>query len=111
MHPWFKDFDWESFNDYKVTSPFDPPSEVNYENQNRESEWQDINEDNLQDCIEFLKKESFQELFANYEYDEDYQPITKIHHRNALLSCNNNNNNINSGSRSGYTLCGNPMLE
>ena len=37
---------------------------------NSESEWKDINEDSLQHCIELLQKESVQELFANYEYDE-----------------------------------------
>lgn len=103
IHPWFKDFDWESLNSYKMESPFNPPSEVSFENQNRESEWQDMNEENLQDCIEFLEKESFQELFANYEYDEEYQPISKINLRN--------NYNNSQYPRAVNTLCGNPMFE
>ena len=86
-----------------MESPFNPPSEVSFENQNRESEWQDMNEENLQDCIEFLEKDSFQELFANYEYDEDYQPISKINLRNHY-----NNSHY---PRAVNTLCGNPMFE
>ena len=42
-----------------------------------ESDWKDTNEESLQHCVELLKKESVQELFANYEYDEDYKPIKK----------------------------------
>ena len=70
MHPWLKDFDWESLNEYKIDSPFKPPKDENYDKKNSESEWKDINEDSLQHCIELLQKESVQELFANYEYDE-----------------------------------------
>ena len=54
MHAWFKDFDWNSLNNYKMESPFKLPREDNFDKKNSESEWKDINQDSLQHCIELL---------------------------------------------------------
>ena len=54
MHPWFKDFNWEQLNNYKMPSPFKPSKDDNYDKKNSESEWKDMNEDGLQHCLELL---------------------------------------------------------
>lgn len=81
MHAWFKDFNWEALNGYKLPSPFKPSKDDNFDKKNSESEWKDMNEDGLQHCLELLQKESVQELFANYEYDEDHPPTRAVQYR------------------------------
>lgn len=55
LHPWFRDFDWDALESYKMDSPFKPPTDdENFDKKNSESEWKDINEESLQHCIELL---------------------------------------------------------
>lgn len=48
-------------------------------------EWSDQYNESLKHCIELLQKDSVQELFTNYEYDEDHIPKRKIPLRIRML--------------------------
>ena len=47
------------------------PSQLdNFDVANSQSDWKDENEAHLGQCLELLQRESVQQLFTNYEYDE-----------------------------------------
>ena len=79
-----------------MASPFKPSKDDNYDKKNSESEWKDMNEDGLQHCLELLQKESVQELFVNYEYDENHQPIRRQQFRTHSLDYSHCNRISNS---------------
>ena len=73
LHPWFKDFDWELLYDQTLKAPFVPAADDNFDKKNSESEWKDMNVESLRHCMELLQKDSVQDLFSNYEYDEEHK--------------------------------------
>lgn len=53
-----------------MQSPFIPKDNNNYDPQNCQSKWNDDNEQHLKHSLELLQRDSVQDLFTNYEYDE-----------------------------------------
>jgi hypothetical protein len=70
QHPWFDGFDWDMLADLKMKSPFVPKNAENFDAANCQAVWNDDNEAHIKHSHELLQRDSVQDLFTNYEYDE-----------------------------------------
>ena len=84
LHPWLADFPWNALAEQSLQSPFKPVQTDNYDASNSHSQWNDENEANLKHSLELLRRDSVQNLFTNYEYDE----VKKMDHLRKELSRN-----------------------
>ena len=69
-HPWLRDFPWAQLMNRTLAPPYRPSDYNNFDILNSMSEWKDENEIHLRHCIEILKRDSVQNIFTNYEYNE-----------------------------------------
>lgn len=67
-HPFFKSFNWEDLNKFKMRAPFIPPVQDNFDRNNatRIDEFFELRD------LDLLKKKSVQSLFIGYEFDERF---------------------------------------
>ena len=73
-HPWFKGFDWDALNDYKMVAPFIPDRSAENFDQNHvnNQEWKDAEAVKENDV--HLKNPSTQQLFKGYFFDKNHHP-------------------------------------
>lgn len=69
-HPWLRDYPWDALANVQLQSPFVPHDLDNFDVQNSNSDWNDENDAHLVHSQELLQRDSVQNLFTNYEYDE-----------------------------------------
>lgn len=70
QHPWLSSFPWDQLADMSLKPPFMPSTSDNFDAVNSQSHWNDDNEAHLKHSLELLQRDSVQDLFTNYEYDE-----------------------------------------
>lgn len=70
QHPWFNGFDWDALADMTIKSPFVPKNAENFDATSCQAVWNDDNEAHIKHSHELLQRDSVQDLFTNYEYDE-----------------------------------------
>mmetsp|Transcript_21100 Transcript_21100/g.15439 ORF Transcript_21100/g.15439 Transcript_21100/m.15439 type:complete len:317 (+) Transcript_21100:166-1116(+) len=71
-HPWLKDFPWADLERGDLKSPFVPPNKDNFDVANSNGEWKDQEDEAMVKNQALLRRDSVQELFAEYYYDENY---------------------------------------
>ena len=70
LHPWLRDFPWDQLENQTLIPPYRPFEQDNFDVANSKSEWKDENQAHLRHSLELLRRDSVQNLFTNYEYDE-----------------------------------------
>ena len=70
QHNWLRNFPWDELNNMTLTPPYKPSDSDNFDVTNSQSEWKDENEQYLRHSLELLRRDSVQEMFKSYEYDE-----------------------------------------
>jgi hypothetical protein len=68
-HPWLRDFPFDALYEKKITAPFIPPNEDNFDQKNINEEWRDLEDDDFKVNSTSLQKGSVQEMFSGYYYD------------------------------------------
>ena len=68
-HSWLKDFPWTKLNHKKILSPFIPTTEENFDLDNIEEPWRDIEEPDFIASLESLKDPLNKSQFLGYYYD------------------------------------------
>lgn len=70
QHPWLADYPWADLSEMKIMPPFTPPKGDNFDLKNSLSQWNDEQNEAFQNSKLILRRDSVQELFTRYEYDE-----------------------------------------
>lgn len=73
-HIWLKDSDWDAIINKRATAPYFPMKDNdNFDavQANAADKWNEENQDLLKQNTLLLRKDSVQELFKGYHYDQD----------------------------------------
>lgn len=76
-HPWFKDFPWTKLNDKTLDPPYMPnPNEDNFDFRQtmNNDQWKETNPDVQKQNAILLRRNSVQELFNGYNFDNTLAP-------------------------------------
>jgi len=74
-HPWLRHYPWEDLHHKRLRSPFVPQGQDNFDHQNSNSEWKDQNDEEMLKSGEMLRRDSVQDLFSEYYFDEHYAAL------------------------------------
>lgn len=75
-HPWLRNFPWDDLRSGKLKSPFEPDLGDPFDVDNCNAEWKDADPEGLAKSQALLRRDSVQELFGDYYYDESYKGLT-----------------------------------
>jgi len=68
-HPWLRDFPFQELEEKKLTAPFVPPRDDNFDQKNINEEWRDLEDEDFKLNQTSLHRQSVQDLFGGYYYD------------------------------------------
>jgi len=69
-HPWFKDYPFDDLYESKITPPFVPPNEDNFDHKYANDNWKDENTEQMKENALLLRRPSVQALFNGYYHDD-----------------------------------------
>ena len=69
-HTWLKDYDWKGLLAKSTPAPFAVPVGDNFDEKYTNGDWKDNNEEQMRQHSAQLKRNSVQQLFHGYYYDE-----------------------------------------
>jgi hypothetical protein len=69
-HPWLRGYPWEEMKKQTIRPPFIPPNKDNFDVSNSNSEWKDQDDEAMQKSVSLLRRDSVQELFNEYYFDQ-----------------------------------------
>lgn len=72
-HPWFDGFPWDKLINKEIISPFMPESTDNYDVKVTNDGWKDEDTDKMQEAALLLRRETVQDLFKGYYYDQSFE--------------------------------------
>jgi len=80
QHVWLRDFDWQALIEKRLQAPFIPNAkEDNFDSRhaNANDPWKDSNSEILRQNSMLLRRNSIQNLFSGYNYDQEQFLIEK----------------------------------
>ena len=72
-HPWFKGFPWEKLANKQLVAPFVPESTDNFDVKITNDGWKDDESEKMQEAALLLRRETVQDLFKGYYYDQSFE--------------------------------------
>ncbi|CDW85841.1 protein kinase domain containing protein [Stylonychia lemnae] len=88
-HPWLKSYPWQDLSQNFLKAPFIPANKDNFDAANSNSEWKDQDEEGMQKSMILLRRDSVQELFNEYYYDETFAALQSKYFANITSTSRN----------------------
>lgn len=75
-HPWFEGFPWDKLEKKQIIAPFIPEQVDNFDVKVTNDGWKDEESDKMKESALLLRRETVQDLFKGYYYDQSFEGFT-----------------------------------